>query len=267
MFGAGMGTIGSLGFNEAMAGVALNQVANQMQASGLTSWFPTIFLSLQQLFNVGHSYVFRKLLLLMCPFLKRQQGSPTTTAWGGQLGGSSSSQSGSTGPDGLKADIEDPDLYIPLMSYVTYVLLYGMQRGILKDFRPDVLPSTASFALVLLVIEVGAAKMAFYLAGSAMPFLHLAANCGYKFLPVMMMVLSRIIIGSSPIYWVVFAYFAACAAWAARRFLLHFEPAQQQYSTPSALHGHIILVIAASQVLLCWLLTPSIRSPVAAPLP
>ena len=58
-------------------------------------WFPFLFMSLQQLFNVGvatksrsrctlpqgvlslavagHSYVLRKLLLLMCPFLKRSQ--------------------------------------------------------------------------------------------------------------------------------------------------------------------------------------------------
>ncbi|CAE7476262.1 unnamed protein product, partial [Symbiodinium sp. KB8] len=65
------------------------------------------------------------------------------------------------------------------------------QRGILQDFRPEVLPSTASFAMVLLFLEVGVAKMGFYVVGSAVPFLELMANCSYKFVPVTMMVLAR----------------------------------------------------------------------------
>merc|ERR1711870_199750 len=105
-----------------------------------------------------------------------------------------------------------------------------------------------------------------YIAGSTVPILEVFANCGYKFVPVVLMVAIRILLGSNPIYYVFFAYFAACAAWAIRRFLLHFEPSQlkEQYGVaPNRLHTHIILGLAIAQVPLCWLLTPSI--PAAAP--
>lgn len=255
------GTVGALagnmGFNEAIAGAAFNQVASQLQGSGAMRWFPFLFMSLQQLFNVGHSFVIRKLLLLLCPFIKNKQGAPSQWAENG-----SSPTSSRMGPDGLKDSIEEPDLYIPLMSYVTYVLLYGMQRGSVGEFRPEVLPSTASFAMVLLFLEVGAAKMCFYVSGSAVPVLDLLANCGYKYLPLTFMVLARLVLGKSLIYYLFFAYFAACAAWAVRRFLLHYDsPMRQQYGVPpSPLQSHAILGIAIAQLPLCWLLTPSASS-------
>eukprot|EP00434_Breviolum_minutum_P027430 symbB.v1.2.024250.t1/scaffold2281.1/size83474/3 len=134
------------------------------------------------------------------------------------------------------------------------------QRGILHDFRPEVLPSTASFAMVLLFLEVGLAKMGFYVVGSAVPFLEIMANCSYKYVQVTLMVIARITTGPNMIYWLFFAYFSTCAAWAVRRFLLHFEPSgmKEQYGVaPSAMHGHIILGLAVAQLPLCWLLTPS----------
>eukprot|EP00415_Alexandrium_ostenfeldii_P001685 UN1685 len=146
------------------------------------------------------------------------------------------------------------------MSYVTYILLYGVQRGMLSDFKPEVLSSTASFALVLLILEVGAAKMGFYLAGNAVPALSVLANCGYKYVAVCLMVVCRILLGGSLVYYALFAYIAACAAWAARRFMLHFEPSgmRQQYGVaPRKLQSHIILGLAIAQIPLCWLLTPS----------
>ncbi|CAE8698370.1 unnamed protein product, partial [Polarella glacialis] len=222
---AGVGAMaGQMGFNEALTGMAMNQLGSQVQASGALSWFPYIFLSLQQLFNVGHSYIFRKMILLLCPFMKKMEGQGAPTPVWGDSSSAVSSGAAALGPDGLKVDIETPDLYIPLMSYVTYVLMYGMQRGILRDFRPEVLPSTASFAMVLLFLEVGGAKMGFYLSGSSVPVMDIFANCGYKYVSACLMVLARILLGKSPLYYAFFAYFGACAAWAIRRFLLHFEP-------------------------------------------
>merc|ERR550532_2875297 len=225
-----------------VADQAIKQAQAQFQASGLQGWFPTFFLSLQQLFNVGHAWVLRKLLLLLCPFLKRSQGAPPSNAsWGD--GVSPSGNSKPTGQDGLKIDVEEPDLYIPSMAYVTYLIVYGVQRGMISDFHPEVLSSTASFAFVLLVLEVGVAKMGFYIAGSSVPALEIMANCGYKYVPVVLMVTIRIVTGGNPMYYAFFAYFAACAAWTTRRFMLHWEPSQlrQQYGqAPSKLHTHII---------------------------
>lgn len=159
----------------------------------------------------------------------------------------------------MKVDIEDPDLYIPLMSYVTYVLVYGIQRITLGDFTPELISATASFALVMLILEVGLSKLGFYVAGSAVPMLDIVANCGYKYVPLVFMVSVRMFLGVSYIYYVFFAYFSGCAAFAQRRFMLHIEPSQmqEQYGmAPSKLHTHVILGLAALQIPLCWLLTP-----------
>jgi len=244
-------------------------VNNQPIVTGLRGWFPTFFISLQQLFNVGHTWVLRKLLLLLCPFLKRLQGAPPASpTWGD--GVSTTNNSKPRSQEGLKIDVEEPDLYIPSMAYVTYILVYGVQRIMLSDFHPEVLASTASFALVLLVLEVGAAKMVLYIAGSSVPALEIMANCGYKYVPVVLMVIFRIVTGGNPIYYAFFAYLSACAAWTSRRFMLHWEPNQlrQQYGqAPSKLHTHIILGLAVAQLPLCWLLTPSSQGGVVIPSP
>lgn len=166
------------------------------------------------------------------------------------------------GEDGLKVNIEEPDLYLPSMAIITYVLLYVIQRGIVSEKAPgpEVFSNAFSFAFVFLVMEVAAAKLGFYLAGSSVPLLDVVGNLGYKYINVDLMLLVRIVLRETVLYWAFFAYFAGCAGFALRRLLLTIQPSQfqQQYGmSQSALHGHIILGLAAVQVPLCWLLTPS----------
>ena len=54
-----------------------------------------------------------------------------------------------------KYDVNAPDLYIPTMSYATYVLLVGYILGLREAFSPDSLATTASSALVWLILEIG----------------------------------------------------------------------------------------------------------------
>jgi len=201
--------------------------------------------------------VLRKVLLLLCPFIKKgDQGAPTN-AWGG--GASPGAEPQAAGPDGLKVDVEDADLYIPLMAYVTYVMLYGVHRGMLKEFNPEVLSNTFSFAMVLAILEVGGFYMAFYFVGNPVPALPLAANIGYKYVPCALLVVARIVLAGHTVYWLFFAYFSACAAWSIRRFMMRMESAtqqvRQQYGVPpSPLVTHIITVMAGMQVPMCFIL-------------
>merc|ERR1719356_1729263 len=92
-----------------MAGVAYNTAMGQFVNSGVSRWFPGLFASLQALFNVGHSFVLRKLLLLMCPFIRRSQGAPSggysQPAWGDSSPGGPQC-GGNVDDAGLKADVE-----------------------------------------------------------------------------------------------------------------------------------------------------------------
>lgn len=250
------------------SGIAQNALRN----SGFASWFPNFFRGVQMQFNVTHSFVVRKLLLLLCPFPKQDSGSPE--------------QQDSMNP--FKVNTNEPDLYIPLMSFVSYCLLYCVQRGILSEFKPEVLGTTFSFAMVLYLVEVLAAKFGFFVAGSPVPVLELMGNCGYKFVHTLIMVLIRIASESSYIYYPMFLYLAACSSYAVYRFMISFAPnpnssmqqqpqygqygQQQQYGQyggqpqQGMLHKHIVLALALSQIFLCWLLTPSTSGQVAAPI-
>ncbi|CAE8602613.1 unnamed protein product, partial [Polarella glacialis] len=68
--------------------------------------------------------------------------------------------------DGLEVDIEEPDMYIPTMGFITYVVLCGLVRGLKDNFNSDVLSSIITFALVCLVIETVVVKAALFTAGA-----------------------------------------------------------------------------------------------------
>lgn len=264
MFAAGMAAAAQAsmagGDHTAVGAALFKEGAGAVAKTGIASWFPYIFASLQGKFNVGHGFVMRKLLLLLCPFVQKDQGAPSDTAW------NSDDTPGhkNTGTlECLKTDINESDLYIPLMSYFTYCLVYCVQRGILSEFKPEVLAATISFAMVLFFLEVIVARMAFFIAGSQVSVLDLIGSCGYKFVHVLLMVILRILVGSSYFYYIPFLYLAACSGWALRRFMSNMPapPMQQQYGQPpSAMHNHIILGLAVAQIPLCWLLTPSAQA-------
>merc|ERR1740121_2309649 len=244
--------------SQALANAAMGNAMAQLNASGVHGWFPSIMAQLHSMFNVGESFVLRKIMVLFCPFIQKKDA-------GGQWGDSSPGpgmqqvqDGGKVGPDGLKEDINDAELYIPLMSLVTYGVVYGLQRLKENEFRPELLGSTFSFALTLLVLEVGCAKAGFYTAGNALPVIEILANCGYKYVHVVIMIALRIVLGNNPLYYVFFLYLAGSAAFALRRFLLPYgERYQGQYGGPLKLFNHIVLAVAVAQIPLCWLLTPA----------
>jgi hypothetical protein len=51
-------------------------------------------------------------------------------------------------------DENAPDLYIPTMAFITYVLVTGLVKGMLKEFHPDVLVAASSSALATHLVEV-----------------------------------------------------------------------------------------------------------------
>lgn len=265
MMGAGMSMGSAVGLNDAVTGVVAAHVISKVQDVGVLGWFPSIMLGIRQSCNVGQAWVMRKLLILMCPFVQRNDSQgvpPASMNYGGiySPGPGTNDSQNNLDEDGLKISIEESDLYIPIMSYFTYIVVYSIQRLALTDFRPEILPATFSFGLVLLLFEVGSAMLGFYIAGNVLPFLELLGICGYKYVHIVFMVIAKILLGSSIIYYVFFAYFATCAGFATRRFLLTMEPSQiqQQYGVaPSKLQMHIKLGLAIAQVPLCWLLTPS----------
>uniref|UniRef100_A0A8C5Y9J7 Protein YIF1 n=1 Tax=Microcebus murinus TaxID=30608 RepID=A0A8C5Y9J7_MICMU len=93
------------------------------------------------------------------------------------------------------------------MAFITYVLLAGMALGIQKRFSPEVLGLCASTALVWVVMEVLALLLGLYLATvrSDLSTFHLLAYSGYKYVGMILSVLTGLLFGSNG-YYVVLAW-------------------------------------------------------------
>ncbi|KAF8907813.1 hypothetical protein BGZ58_006139, partial [Dissophora ornata] len=130
--------------------------------------------ALQPYFNVSNQYVVNKLKLLVFPWRHK--------LWTRVLKRSETTGE-SIGYLPPRDDINAPDMYIPVMAFVTYVLLIGISMGTSNNFRPDILGPTASSALAVILLEFTMIKLCIYLLNitSKVPILDLFAYFGYKF--------------------------------------------------------------------------------------
>nr|CAD7205962.1 unnamed protein product [Timema douglasi] len=80
-------------------------------------------------------------------------------------------------------EINAPDLYIPMMAFVTYVLLAGLVLGMQNRFSPEVLGIQASSALAWTVVEIVLEIVTLYVTNiqTKLRTLDLVAFGGYKY--------------------------------------------------------------------------------------
>jgi len=148
------------------------------------------FATLKYYFNVNNSYVINKIKLLLFPLRH--------VYWKRRIHRHAEGEVFLPPRD----DINAPDLYIPTMAFVTYVLMIGFVMGTSYQFTPEVLGMTASRGLVALAIEVFLIKFGFYLLNSVtVPILDVVAYCGYKYVGIVLAVLGGFIF-STPVYYV-----------------------------------------------------------------
>ncbi|CAK6964622.1 protein YIF1A [Scomber scombrus] len=150
---------------------------------------------LKYFFAVDSKYVMKKLMILMFPYthqdweVRYHRDTPLTP----------------------RQDVNAPDLYIPTMAFITYILLAGMALGIQKRFSPEVLGLCASTALVWIIIEVLVMLLSLYLltVHSDLTTFDLIAYSGYKYVGMIFTVLCGLLFGSDG-YYVALAW-SSCA--------------------------------------------------------
>jgi len=143
--------------------------ASEKYKQGITKYLEST--NLKYYFNINNSYVPNKLKILLCPFLHKSMKRLTAKM-----------QDGAEVYLPPKDDINAPDLYIPVMAFVTYVITIAFVLGTRNSFTPEVLGRVASSGLVALVFEVLFLKLGFYLLNSVtVTILDLVAYCGYIF--------------------------------------------------------------------------------------
>mmetsp|Transcript_42320 Transcript_42320/g.78828 ORF Transcript_42320/g.78828 Transcript_42320/m.78828 type:complete len:318 (-) Transcript_42320:175-1128(-) len=243
--------------SDAVTSAMMNQFARELTSSSLSLW-PQFVQIARRYFNVHHGYVLRKMLWQLMPFHSTKKKSMD-----GELG----NQKDWTVRiiDGLEVDIEEPDLYIPTMGFVTYVVLYGVVRGVQENFSPEVLSATISSALVILVVEMALMKGALFMAGAVnTPTFDLVALLGYKFFYLSVHLGLGLLCGRgrkpSGFFYGCFvltlAVSCGIALWQALRRLARMQPSHGQECVTD-MHQVCIKVLPVLQAAVCWLLLPS----------
>lgn len=146
---------------------------------------------LKYYFAVDNRYVLNKLKLLFFPFLH--------TDW--------SLKYDHDNPVQPRYDINAPDLYIPLMAYITYVVLAGLVLGMQDRFSPEQLGIQASGALAYTIFELVIYSIVMYVTNipTTLKTLDLLALAGYKFAIIVFVLMSSILLQKTG-YWVALLY-------------------------------------------------------------
>ena len=244
------GSAQAVAFNAALAlGTA------QIPSAEATGAWVSRLAGLRGHFNVSHSYVGAKLIQLIWPLYGRKKNSydfvDDKESVPGQLRTSS--------------DIKkQPDLYIPTMAYLTYILLYGIAKGSLSNnFHPSMLYDAGAFAFVIVLLEVLVLKGCYYMLGqSGASFWDQVAVVCYKFVHLSVAVAARICLGrDSQFYWGILGYCGVAAS-----ITLYYSSsgaigknAFGNQMDLSASMSYVVIGLAILQLPICWLLQPSAK--------
>lgn len=141
---------------------------------------------LKYYFAVDNRYVLNKLRLIFFPFTQRD--------W--------SLKYDHDNPVQPRYDINAPDLYIPTMAYITYVVLAGMVLGVQNRFSPEQLGIQASSALAYSIFELVVYTLTLYIANipTSLKTLDLLALTGYKYASIVLILLCSIFLRKAGYY-------------------------------------------------------------------
>ncbi|XP_050509920.1 protein YIF1B-A [Diabrotica virgifera virgifera] len=144
---------------------------------------------LKYYFAVDTKYVMSKILLLFFPFNHKD--------WSVKY----------EGPIQPRFEINVPDLYIPVMGYVTYVVTAGLVLGMQDRFSPEQIGILASSALAWCLVELAIYSATLYIIQieTNLRTLDLLAYIGYKFVGIILSILVSLLAGRVG-YYVCLAY-------------------------------------------------------------
>uniref|UniRef100_A0AAF5CW75 Protein YIF1 n=1 Tax=Strongyloides stercoralis TaxID=6248 RepID=A0AAF5CW75_STRER len=204
---------------------------------------------LKYYFAVSNSYVAKKIGIILLPFIHKN--------WSVQIGADGQ-------PVTPKDDVNAPDLYIPLMAFITYVLLSGLVLGIQQRFSPEQLGVTASNVLIYLFLENVIIVVSRYIMNlsNALGFWHSLAYSSYKYVGMVVSLIGYLIFGKSA-YNFVLLYCAIAIVFFLLRAVKCFimdSPNSYDESDRKKRKLYLILFITFTQPFIMWWLTSSVTS-------
>ncbi|KAG5670108.1 hypothetical protein PVAND_000391 [Polypedilum vanderplanki] len=146
---------------------------------------------LKYYFAVDNRYVMNKLRLLFFPFAHKD--------WSLKF-----DQENAVQP---RYDLNAPDLYIPVMGYITYIVIAGFILGLQERFSPEQLGIQASSALAYNIFELIIYTITLYVTNiqTTLRTLDLVAFSGYKYASIVAILCASILFSTTG-YWIALLY-------------------------------------------------------------
>ena len=239
---------GKMGYNTLMMNMA-ESMGKQFLETGWAKAVPGLersMVGLRPYFAVDNKYVKRKMLRVLFPFAFRN-------SWARQEVGADAD--GKISYALPQHDDNAPDLYIPTMSLLTYVLLCALCYGTAGKFDPDVLPDVTTKCLGFQVLEVIAIRIVFYLMEAQVPILDLFCYTGYKYLGLVINMFSGITVGhllgyGHRAYYFTYLWTATAVSYFILKVMANCIPRITSAVGPK--RQFMVLGFAASQFATCW---------------
>lgn len=220
------------------------QYGNALVGSGKQQFEKYVPVSaLKYYFAVDTDYVFMKLALLFFPFahkdwsVKYEQDVPLQPRY----------------------EKNAPDMYIPTMAFLTYVVVAGLTLGTQERFTPEQLGILASSALAWGFVELIVHTLTLYIMNldTSLRTLDLLAYCGYKYVGINACILVSLIFRRFGFYSVLAYFSVSLAFFLVRSLKLRVIPQGQSSYTASGNKRRLyfILFVAAAQPFLMWWLS------------
>ncbi|EST08980.2 Hrf1 [Kalmanozyma brasiliensis GHG001] len=226
---------------------------------------------LKHYFNVSNSYVLHKLRIVLFPWRHKpwsrahRHSAPGVGVSGAysEPVGVKTAASGGEGYLPPRDDVNSPDLYIPTMAFVTYIIVTSVILGLESRFHPEVLGLRASRALAIILVELAAIKLGTYLLNiqGDHTMMDLLAYSGYKFVGTLITLLVGLMKVRGLVYWSVFLYcFAANAFFLLRSLRYVVLPDPSSPSSQTITHAQrgrriqFLFCIAVVQIVFGWAL-------------
>ncbi|KAH9516375.1 Protein yif1b [Dermatophagoides farinae] len=205
--------------------------------------------NIKQYFAVDTNYAMKKLLLIFAPFLHKD--------WSIRY------NSEIVAP---RDEPNLPDLYIPSMAFITYILVSGYILGLRNQFAPEQLGIYASSALAWLLLEVFLIMIAKYVMNlsSALGFFHMVA------FRIDTLLLAAIMFGRNG-YLILFMYCTVSLGYFLIRALsTNLQQSQQssyqhQYGDNPRTAYYLVIFIALLQPFIMYFLTSSLSTTIHDP--
>lgn len=223
---------------------AMISAGMQAGSSFLGKYVPGIAIlwdTLRRYFHVDNAYVKTKLLRIVFPFRHRN--------WERLEVGGGDGDSAVMAPP--TKDTNAPDLYIPSMSLMTFVLIVSFVKGTAMKFTPDVMYEVGTYCVFTNLMEILVVKLSLYLLGHArasavLGFFDVLAFVGYKYVGLCINMLVAMMFG----WWVYYPTLLYTGLGMGYFMVRTFKAAAVRDRNPKT--TILLAIVAVMQLLVMW---------------